>query len=260
MLWPKDDEAGFTLSELLVALLLTGFFVSLIFTFTFGYWRYGYLMEADLDTYVSRLNAGDYLRENISASSGLIIQNSLPDNNTMAPDPNIPSNLYWEEIHAIPSTVTASSTEVKPILYFKRPSVNTSKDIVMNGTQPYEDEYILYLDGQSKTLYARSLANPGATNSKLKTSCPPAISTNVCPADRAIVADVTSIETRYFSRTANLIDHSSITDPITGNYIGPDFSVVEVLELTINIEKKPILQKLNATKNSTIIRIALRNT
>jgi hypothetical protein len=65
---------------------------------------------------------------------------------------------------------------------------------------------------------------------------------------------------RYFSRTGNLIDFTSVTDAVTGEYIGPDFTVVDVAEYTLNITKKPFLQKTNATVNKTTVRIALRNT
>jgi hypothetical protein len=128
----------------------------------------------------------------------------------------------------------------------------------MNGTQPYEDEFILYTDGTSRKLFLRSLANPAASGSRLKTSCTPP-GTASCPADRAVAQDIASIDMRYFSRTGNLINYTSIVDPNTGQYIGPDFPAVEVVEFTLNITKKPIFQKTNATQNSTVIRIALRN-
>lgn len=254
------DSDGFTLPEVLVVLVLSGFFVSLIFSFTFGYWKYAYLLEADLDTYVSRLNAGDFLRDNFNASSGLIIQNSIADNHTLAPDPAIASNLYWKPLHAIPGNKPiGNSGTTTPIMYFKKPSINSTGGFIMNGVQPYEDEFVLYLDGSTKKLMIRSLANPSATNNKLKTSCPLAAATSSCPADKTIIDNIKSIDLRYFSRTANLIDYSSISDAF-GNYIGPDYSVVEVIEITLNVEKKPIFQNTNATKSSTIIRIALRNT
>src|SRR5438034_623543 len=46
----SNDDQGFTLSELLVVIILTAFFSILIMTFTFEYWRYAYLLQADLDT------------------------------------------------------------------------------------------------------------------------------------------------------------------------------------------------------------------
>lgn len=254
-----SNQSGFTLSELLIVMLVTGFFVTLLMYFTFSYWRYTYLLEADQATLSTRLNAGDILREQLGTSSGLITQNSLPDINRHNPDPADATNQYWEVIHAIPGNKTASVGSTTPIVYFKRFSSNASGAHIMNGVQPYEDEYILYIDGTKKQLLLRSLANASATGNRLKTSCPPAIATSACPADKVIAGEFSSVDMRYFSRTGNLIDWTSIFDPDTNTYIGPDFTSVDVIELKLNLTKKPIFQKTNATINSTIIRVALRN-
>lgn len=267
----KKQEGGFTIPELLVALILSALFVGLILFFTISYWRYGYLLEADLDTLITRLNAGDFLRNSIGQSSGIIIQNSIPDSHTNNPDPAISSGLYWIPLHAVPGTTLVGTSGTKPLLYYKGFSFNAAGNYIMNGTQPYEDEFIIYLDGTTKTIMLRSLANPNAPGNRLKTSCPPAIATSSCPADKVIASDLASVERRYFSRTGNLINYLYITEGVceggqegqyNGSYdgcIGPDFPAVEVVELTLNLSKKPIFQKTYATSNSTIIRIALRN-
>lgn len=252
------NEDGFTIPELIVVMSVTSIFVGLIVFFTFSYWRYGYLMEADFDTLTTRLNAGDYFREAIGSSSGMITQNSIPDPNSLDPDTSISGGEYWVPIHAIPGNIPVDGT-ISPVIYYKQPSKNSAGEILMNGVQPYEDEYVVYLDGAAKQLKVRSLANPDASGNRLKTSCPPALVTTDCPADRTIATDVASIDLRFFSRTGNLINHASIVDSTTGALIGPDYPVVEVLELTLNITKKPIFQKTNATVNSNIIRVALRN-
>jgi hypothetical protein len=256
----KINEDGYTIPEMVTVLVITSTLVTLILFFTFSYWRYGSLLEADLETLVSRLNAGDSLRELVGSSSGMIIQNSIPDSNTENPDPAFPSNLYWLPIHAVPGNKTASPGTMLPVTYIRKPSVTTANTVAMNGAQPFEDEFIVYLNGTTKQLLLRSLANPSVSNNKLKTSCPPAIATNACPADKIISGDVASVDMRYFSRTGNLIDFTSVTDAVTGEYIGPDFTVVDVAEYTLNITKKPFLQKTNATVNKTTVRIALRNT
>jgi prepilin-type N-terminal cleavage/methylation domain-containing protein len=254
------NEDGFSLPELLSVMVVSSLFAGLILYFGFSYWRYGFLLEADLDTYITRLNAGDYLREAVGGSTGLINQNSIPDANTLNADPLIGSGEYWDVIHAIPgnTTVGASGTTT-PLLYFSRPSQNTTGAFIMNGTQPYRDEFVLYLNGSTKQLLARTIANPSATGNKLVTSCPPDLATSTCPADKVVARDIASVDMRYFSRSGNTLDFTSSTDAITGDYNGPDFSVTEVVEFTLNLTKKPIFQKTNATQNSTIVRIALRN-
>lgn len=254
------EETGFTISELLIVIILTSLLTLIIMLFAFDLWRGSATQEAQIDTLLTRFNASDTLREQIGTSSGLIIQNGIADANALAPDPAQPGGNYWLALHAVPGTTAVGANGAyTPLLYFKRYSLNTSNQYIMNGTQPYEDEYVLYLNANNKSLMQRTLVNPSAAGDKLKTTCPPAAATSSCPADKVIASDLSSVATRYFSRTGNLIDWTSITDPNTGNYVGPDFPAVEVLELTLNLSKKPSFSSTNSTQSSTIVRIALRN-
>jgi hypothetical protein len=256
----NGDEDGITIVELVVVMLMTTLFTTIIMTYTIGYWRYGYLQEADLSTLTTRLNAGDFLRAAIGPSSGLISQNSIPDANTSNADTSISSGQFWVPIHAVPGNIpVGAKNTTTPLLYYQRPSLSSSGGYIMNGTQPYEDEFVLYLNGTTRSLMQRSLANPSASNNKLKTSCPPESANNNCPADKIIAKEINSIDMRYFSRTGNTIDYHSSQDSLTGNYTGPDFTAAEVVEFNLNLVKKPLLQTTTATSNSTIIRVALRN-
>ncbi len=256
----KPTESGFTIAELLISMIFTSLLTIVIMVFAFDLWRTSATQAANNDTLVTRYNSGDSLRDEIGASVGLIIQNSIQDSNAAVPDPSIPGGKYWLPIHAIPgTTVLPASGSYTPLIYFRDYSLNSSKQYIMNGTLPYEDEYILYLDGTGKSLMQRSLANPSAAGNRLKTSCPAAQISASCPLDKTIASDIGSVSTRYFSRTGNLIDYTSIIDPNTGQYAGPDFTAVEVLEITLNLSKKPSFSATNPTKNSTVIRIALRN-
>jgi type II secretory pathway pseudopilin PulG len=253
-------QAGITIVELVVVTVMIGFFTTLICTFTFGYWRYGAMLDADLTTLGTRLSAGDVLRDSIGSSSGLIMQNSIADSHVLNTDAGDISGTHWTVIHAMPGNKPiGNKNTTTPVIYYRRPAQNASGSFIMNGTQPYEDEYVLYLDGTSKTLKMRILANPSAVGNRVKSTCPQAATSTTCPADKTIAGDIASIDMRYFSRTGNLLDYTSITDPNTGNYAGPDFTAVEVVEFKLNLTKKPFLQTTNATNNSTIIRVALRN-
>lgn len=254
------NQKGITIVELLVVIIMTGFMVTLVSSFMINYWRYGYMLQADSDTLGTRLNAGDILRDSVGTSSGLIMQNSIADAHPGVADTSDASDTHWEVIHAIPGNVpVGASGTITPLIYYRRPSISTSGAYVMNGTQPYDDEYVLYLDGTTKSLRQRILANPNATGDKVTTTCPTALATASCPADKTIATDLSSVDMRYFSRTGNVIDYTSIIDPNTGLYAGPDFTAVEVVEFKLNLTKKPFLQQTNSTINSTIIRVALRN-
>lgn len=255
----SDSEPGFTIVELLIIISMTALFVSIVAFFGFNYWRYAFQLQSDQDTFVDRLNAGDFIRDNVGTASGLISETSIPESHVTNPDPTDGPN-YWQTIHAIPgNTATPASGLTTPLVYYKRFSTNSSGAFIMNGIAPYEDEFVLYLDGSTKQLRQRSIANPSASGNKLKTSCPPADATTACPADKLLAQNVASIDTRYFSRTGNLLDWTSIYDTDINQYAGPDFPAVEVVEFTLNIQAKAALTPGNSTINSTIIRIALRN-
>lgn len=253
------NQKGFTIVELNIVLGMTALFVGLVFYFGMSYWRYASLMESDLSVFVSRLNAQDTIREIVGTSSGLITQNSIPDPNTLNSDPIAGSN-YWISIHAVPGTTSVGTSGTTPLLYFRRIATTKTTGVAMNGTQPFEDEFVLYLDGSTKQLLMRTLANPAVSDSKMTTSCPPAIATESCPADKVIMEKLDSVESTYYSRSGITINYHSLTDPITGDYMGPDFPLVEALQYTFHVKDKPLFQSGNATVNDTIVRIALRNT
>jgi hypothetical protein len=217
------------------------------------------VVQNDAETFVSRQNSGDRLREALNASSSLINQNSITDTHTNVPDTSDVTGTHWQLIHAVPGTITMPTSGAKPVLYFQAPSTDSSRNFIMNGAQPYQDEFVLYLDASSKQLLMRTLVNPAASGDRLKTSCPPAQASAACPADKVMGTEITAIDSRYFSRSGNTIDYTSITDPNTGQYIGPDYPVVEVLELTLHMHRKATIHGTADTSNETIIRVTSRN-
>ena len=255
----KSQDGGFTISELIIAIFLSGLILGLIMTFTFSYWSYGAAAEADLDSYVERLNTADILRDYFGASSGLISQNGISDAHPASIDTSINPQNYWTLIHAIPGTFLTPTSGAQPLLYFRRPSLTTANAYIMNGSIPYEDEFMIYIDGPSKQLRMRTLTNPSAAGNRQTTSCTGIYVSASCPADRTLIKNVSSVATRYFSKSGTTINYTSSTDVLTGLYNGPDFPSVEVVELTIKITYKPVFSK-QTTSNETIIRIALRNT
>lgn len=260
------DQNGFTIPELILVMVMTVLLTGLLFQFAMGYARFGSIAQSDSIAFVERLNVSDYLRENLGLSSGLIGQTSISDSNANVPEAGNPT--YWRELHAVKGTFGNTST-VTPLLYFKKPSLTTSGDMVYNGVLLYEDEYVLYHDGPSKELRIRTLAHPGVTNNRVKTSCPAAAATTNCPADKVLIDDITSVALRYFSRSGNDITFTSLDNlgsspctapaPDYAGCVGPDFPSVEVVELTVNLSKQPVGVRSNSTQSATVIRVALRN-
>lgn len=255
----RSEAAGFTLVELIVVMAMTLMMTGLILSFFLDLWGSTATLQNDSETFVSRENAGDALRDAFNTATGLIDQNGIADSHTNNPDPGNATNNYWLILHAIPGATSMPSTGTTPVLYFEAPSINSSKNFIMNGAISYKDDFVLYLDASTKDLMLRSLANPSATGDRVVTSCPPSQATASCPADKIIATDVSAVSMRYFSRSGNLLDWTSIIDPLTGAYIGPDFPSVEVVELTLTLHRKSTLHGGTATNNQTIVRVAFRN-
>ncbi len=259
-------QDGFTIPELLIMMVVTSILTVLVISFTISYWGGAAQLQSDSTTLVSRLNAGDALRDSLNVASGLISQNSISDANTGKLDP-IAGTGYWLMLHAVPGTVTMpSGSTISPIFYYQAPSADRSRNFILNGTQSYLDEFVLYLDGSTKSLKLRTLVNPSASADRLQTSCPPVQVTATCPADRVLAENVSSVDTRYFSRSGNIINYTSqvqldsFGNPVVPTvYIGPDFPSVEVIELTVHLYQKSTVGGNASTANETIVRVALRN-
>lgn len=262
----KTSQRGFTIPELIIMMAVTSILTLLVISFMMYYWAGAARLQNDSATLVSRLNAGDALRDALNVSSGLITQNSIQDPYASVVDPSAGSG-YWLQQHATPKTITMpSGSSVSPVFYFQAPSVTTARTFIMNGTQSYKDEFILFLDGSTKTLKLRNLINTSAAGDRLKRTCPPASATPTCPTDRILSENVASVTTRYFSRSGNTVDYTSIVQKdSSGNpvvptvYIGPDFPSVEVVELTIRLYQKASVGGATNTANQVIVRVALRN-
>jgi hypothetical protein len=249
-----------TLVELVIVMGITLLVTTVVLTFAIDFWGNATSLQNDSVSFIDRNNAGDRMRDALNVATSLMSQNSLADNNAHAPDPADVSGTHWQPIHAIPgNTVLPAAGAFTPLFYYQAPAVDSSKNIILNGASPYLNEFVLYLNGSTKQLLLRSLANPSAPDNSTKTSCPAASATVSCPADRVIANDVSSVDLRYFSRSGNTIDYTSITDPLTGEYIGPDFTSVEVVEMTIHEFIRATIDNAQDTTNQTIIRVALRN-
>lgn len=256
------NSDGFTIAELLSVMIVTLIFTGLITFFLFQSWRGTATLQNNLTTFAGRLNASDRLRDYLNETSGLINQNSIADPNPNNPDPAYAGG-YWIPIHAIPRTIPVGSNgTTTPVIYFEQPAVDEGKNYIMNDKQPYQNEFVLYLNGSTKKLMLRTLANTNAPNNAAVTSCPPAAVSASCPADKTIAENISAVDTLYFSKTGNTIDYTSITDPNSlppGAFIGPDFTSVEVVELNLHVFKKSTIHGGADTSSQTVIRVALRN-
>ncbi|MGB4966801.1 MAG: hypothetical protein WBO35_01215 [Candidatus Saccharimonadales bacterium] len=248
--------------ELIVVMMLTVFFTGMVMSFAFDYWGQAGVLQNSSDTLVSRQNLGDSIRNRLNVASTLLNQNSIPDPHAMASDPSDLSGTHWISMHAVPEKImTPASGQITPVLYYAAPVINASKQFVMRGANPYQNEFLLYIDGTKKALMLRSLANneSGASGNTLRTSCPSSAASASCPSDGVLSEDVYAISKRFFSKSGNPIDWNAVKDPETGQPIGPDYPDVEVVELTVFLKKRATIKGTADSISHTTIRVALRN-
>lgn len=269
----RRQPAGFSLVELITVIVLTALLSGIILQFSLSYMRYSSIVQSDSSAFVERLNASDYLRENLGMSTGLLSQNSIEDPSALVPDYD---SHHWAVLYPLGGTSTSfgNSSSTTPLMYYSEFSKDTSGSLTTFGTTYYQDEYILYHDGPSQQLRVRTLANPNVTNNRRKTTCTPASATASCPADKVLINNITSVKIRYFSRAGIELSITNHGVDGAGNGVSPcpnptypytvcdgaTFSLVEVVELTLNLKTQPIGTHGVTTKSATVIRVALRNT
>lgn len=253
------SQTGFTVPELIIVMVLTLLFSSLVLSFAFDFWGTATDLQNSSETLVTRQNIGDRLRGQLNVASTLLNQNSIADTNANVSDPSDVSGTAWLNMHAVPETVaTPVAGQYAPILYYAAPALNASKNFIMRGVEPEQNEFVLYLDGAQKKLMLRTLANPASGN-VARTSCPASVANASCPVDRTLADDVVSVGKKYFSKSGNTINWNDVIDPDTGASIGPDYPDVEVVELTITLRKRAVIHGRADSLSSTTVRVALRN-
>ncbi len=252
-------QKGFTVPELIVVMVMTLIFSTIVLSFAFDFWGNATDLQNSSETLVNRQNLGDRLRARLNLASTLLNQNSITDSHANVSDPSDVSGTHWLTKHAVPGALTMPAAgSFSPVMYYAAPTVDAAKNFIMRGVEPDQDEFVIYLDGTQKKLMLRTLANPVSGNA-LRTSCPSNVATTTCPADRTLAEDVISVATRYFSKSGNSINWNDVKDPDTGASIGPDYPDVEVVELTITLKKRAVIHGQADSISNTTVRVALRN-
>ncbi len=254
-----NSQNGFTVPELIVVMVLTLLFSTMVLSFAFDFWGTATDLQNSSETLVTRQNLGDRLRGRLNVASTLLNQNSIADAQANVSDPSDVSGTHWLILHAVPETVPMpAAANFTPILYYAAPTVDSSKNFIMRGVEPHQDEFVMYLDGSTKKLMIRTLANDVSGN-VLKTTCPASVASSTCPADSTIAEDVLSVSKKYFSKSGNPINWNDVKDPDTGESIGPDYADVEVVELTVTLFKRAVVHGQADSRSNTTVRVALRN-
>jgi len=171
------SNAGFTITELAITIVVMGILLTLVFGF----------MTGSLQQYSNDTNRANLLN---SAQTGFeVITNDIrlsasADDSNRWPDTNAPGGSFgW--VSDGDTLVLATATE------------DTSGNIIFADPVNYisqKNNVIYFLSGD--TLYRRVLAAPVANNSD-KTTCPAAQSSADCPADKEVLSNIKQFSVKY---------------------------------------------------------------
>lgn len=177
-------QEGFTIVELLVSVVVTSLLVMVIMNF----------MADSLVNYAVNIARRDLLAEAQEALDKVADETRL--------SANADQNNRWNDSHApgAPNNLLSWSSD-NDTLILATAAQKANKDIIFADPANYiteKNNNIYFL--ANGTLYRRTLASPVANNNA-KTTCPSNAATSNCPADEALISNISRFVVRYIDGT-----------------------------------------------------------
>ncbi|HIA92081.1 TPA: prepilin-type N-terminal cleavage/methylation domain-containing protein [Candidatus Saccharibacteria bacterium] len=178
----STHQAGFTISELLVALVVTSVVIVAIFQLFTSYFGATLNNGAQVNLTNESQTILRKIVEEIRTGSAIRQQNLVPDSN--APGGN------WQ------------TSESDVVIIIATPTMNADGDFIIdpNTGSPYQTEYVYFVE--DTTLFRRTLVPGGASSSSPaeETSCPEAVSSPSCPPDQVITSHYAAMNFDFFDQ------------------------------------------------------------
>jgi len=174
------DSNGFTIVEITVAVVVTSLLLMLIMNFMAdGLYSYA-IVQARRDLLAEAQKSLDSVADETRSSANADLNNRWQDAN----GPGAPGNLYgWTSNSSTLILATAVENSAGDVIFADPAQYITEKNnniyFVSNGT-----------------LYKRTLAAP-VTGNTTKTTCPSNLATALCPADKALISNISSFQVKY---------------------------------------------------------------
>jgi prepilin-type N-terminal cleavage/methylation domain-containing protein len=217
----RGSETGFTITELVVSLTISGILALVLFTATFYYYVNTAQAETSTNLALESQTILTQLTEDIRLADSMASTNAISD-------PNGPGG-GW---------VTSDPSN---IVIIESPAIDSSRDLIYNTTTgfPYRNEYIYFMSGNN--MYKRVLANTSAVGNTAKRTCPSAASSPTCPKDLLFSNNVSNL-------SFTLYDASDVTTA--------DATKTRSVLFKVDMAKKIFGKNITLT-NAT--RVTLRN-
>lgn len=193
------SSAGFTLPELVISISLIGIIsVGLLSAMLY------YFANITRNNYFSSMtvDSQNLLRstvENLRYGAGVRQTNSNDDPNMVG---------GWN---------TSNSNFV---IIIAVPATDISRNYIINPStgSPYNNELVYYK--QADTLYQRVLTDPAATGNTAQTTCPQALASPTCPADKLLTKNVDDMVFELYDQ-----DDATTTDPLAARSVRINLSM-----------------------------------
>ncbi|HET9850162.1 MAG TPA: hypothetical protein VFP35_00835 [Candidatus Saccharimonadales bacterium] len=217
----NSSSSGFTIVELMVITAVTAILAVSFLSALTNYYLVIARNNASIDLTVGSQNL---LRTTVEA---LRVGGGVRQTNTIT-DPNAPAG-GW----------TTSNSNF--VIVIASPALDSSRNYIIDPStgNPYMNELVYYKNGSS--LMQRSLSNPNATGDTLKTSCPAALASASCPADKDLADYVNSMVFTLYDQDAALT-----TDPAQAKSI----------DISLTMQRDSLGAPIKLTND---IRVTLRN-
>ena len=180
------NQRGLTLIELMVVMIIMS-----VLSLTLANFIITWLQASSLSQLrANLLTNAEYALDTVSDDIRL---SGAADANNRWPDANGPSGNQF------------GWTSSGSVLVLAKAAVDSSNNIIFSDTSKYisqKDNEIYYLSGS--TLYRRTLESTDATDAAI-TTCPPALATSSCPADKTVATGVTSFSVSYYDADQNVV-------------------------------------------------------
>lgn len=165
------NQSGFTVVELVVSIVVIGLLITPIFYVSFSTYLDAGRQKLTADAQSSLRIAMRNMSEDVKLAASVIASSTLADSNAPAGG--------WK----------TSQSPYRIVLQL--PALNSSGGIIYQSSgQPYYNEAVYYIEGD--VLYRRDIMNSSAVGNAMVTSCPTASATTGCPADSALIKNISS--------------------------------------------------------------------
>ncbi|MEK7472297.1 MAG: prepilin-type N-terminal cleavage/methylation domain-containing protein, partial [Patescibacteria group bacterium] len=160
----KNQQSGFSLVELMMAVAISAILSTVLVAFTLTYVADVFRSRATAELAVESHFVLQTMVEDIRLADSIATINSITDANAPADG--------W---------ATSDATNQ---LIINSPAITSERDIIYDESTgySYRNQFIYFISGT--ILYKRVLANTLASGNAATTTCPPASSSSSCPADK----------------------------------------------------------------------------